>query len=395
MRRYFSVFCFALFTQLSFGQAVLEHKVIAGSEKDFSLVQYYKIQGTNREIGRKIAQIAKSLKVEIKPASDPIRNKLQYRYFKLNYPQHYERMLGVADEYGVNIDNYARSASSLRYFPGQPACSVAFYPANRTAIQHNILSRNLDMPVDLNASGPHSCSRPELFEVHPDSGYPSLYLCIGDLLGGAVEGINSEGLSLAVLGDEVNNTDCHPVESSFEVGLNEFQIMRYLLDNCKNVEEAKESLLWLKQYYQLFRLHYLVADNTGKSFVFEFSRHRNQSHIIEADGIQCVTNHLLSNPDLADAPPESIERLDILKSLTVSKKVFTLDEIREIHTRVTPWMPDYHPKWPTSRTLWHSIYDLDSKSMKVKFYLGEMKDPNDQNKVVTKYSDYVEFKLKS
>ncbi|HVN78740.1 MAG TPA: C45 family peptidase [Terriglobia bacterium] len=395
MRRYLILFYLALTTQLSFAQTPIRGRVIAGSDHDFLLAQYYRIQGTNREIGKALAQIAKSLNVGIKAAPDPIRNKLQYQYFKLNYPQHYQRMLGVADEYRVNIDDYAISASSLPFLPGQPTCSVAFYPANRTATQHNILSRNLDMPVEVNAGRPHSCSRPVLFEIYPDSGYPSLYLCLTDLLGGAVEGINSEGLSLAVLGDEVNNTDCHPVESSFEVGLNEVQIMRYLLDNCKNVEEAKGSLLWLKQYYQLFRLHYLVADNTGKSFVFEFSRHRNQSHIVEADGIQCVTNHLLSNPDLADAPPESIERLDILKSLTLSKNVFTLDEIREIHSKVTPWMPDYHPIWPTSRTLWHSIYDLDSKSMKVKFYLGEMKDPNDPNKVVTKYSDYVEFKLKS
>lgn len=236
-------------------------------------------------------------------------------------------------------------------------------------------------------------SRPILFEVHPESGYPSLYLCANDLLGGTIEGINSEGLSLAVLGDETNDNDSHPMEPSTEAGLNEFQIMRYLLDNCRNIEEAKESMLWLKQYYQYFRLHYLVADKGGKSFVFEFSRHRNQSHVMEGDGIQCVTNHLLSNPEVSDAPKESIERLDILKSLTVAKTTFTLDEIKEVHSKVTPWMPDYCPSWPTSRTLWHSIYDLDSRSMKVKFYLGEMKDPRDEKRIVTKYSEYVEFRL--
>jgi hypothetical protein len=41
---------------------------------------------------------------------------------------------------------------------------------------------------------------------------------------------------------------------------------------------------------------------------------------VEDHGIQRITNHLISNPDLADAPQESIERLDILKSLTVAKK---------------------------------------------------------------------------
>ncbi len=183
------------------------------------------------------------------------------------------------------------------------------------------------------------------------------------------------------------------MEPSVEAGLNEFQVMRYLLDNCKNVDEARESVLWLRQYYQQFSLHYLIADRGGKSFAFEFSRHRNQSHIVDGDGIQCITNHLLSNPDLSDAPQESIERLNILKSLTLARKAFSIDEIKEIQSKVTPWMPDYRPRWPTSRTLWHSLYDLDSKSMKVKFYLGEMKDPKDENRVVTKYSDYVEFRL--
>jgi hypothetical protein len=71
----------------------------------------------------------------------------------------------VAEVYGVEINDYARSPSSLPHLPGLPTCSVAFYPANRTASQHSILSRNLDMPVEMNASRPHSCSRPVLFEV--------------------------------------------------------------------------------------------------------------------------------------------------------------------------------------------------------------------------------------
>lgn len=79
--------------------------------------------------------------------------------------------------------------------------------------------------------------------------------------------------------------------------------------------------------------------------------------------------------------------------MSSGNKRYTLDEIKNINSQVSPMMPDNHPVYAPSRTLWHSIYDLDSKSLSVKFYLGESKDPNDENKITTKYTEYIELKL--
>jgi predicted choloylglycine hydrolase len=371
-------------------------ETVAGSENDFMIVRHYKIKGTNREIGREIAKTAKNMQIEIKPISNPTRNKLQYKYIKQNYPIHYERMKGISEEFGIKMDDFTRDLSSIPYMPVRTSCSVVFYPGNHTENKHAILSRNTDMPVDnssiLNKKDLHICSRPVIFEIYPDTGYSSIYICSIDLFGGVIDGINSEGLCVACMGDGEYNS-CFQPEPSSEVGINEFLILRYLLDNCKNVQEAKESLLSLKQYYSFAPMHYMIADNKGNSFVFEFSRHRNQSHIIEEKGIQCVTNHLLSEQDTTKLSKESRERLSIIKSLTQVKDAYSINEIKDINSKVSPWMPDYRSQWPSSRTLWHSIYDLDSKILTVKFYLGETKDPVDENKIITKYSDYITFKF--
>jgi len=379
-----------------FAQEVFSRKIIAGSESDFMIVQHYKIKGTNYEIGKKIAEIAKQMHMRLDTHSDSTRHKLQAKYFQENYPIHYERMKGIADGFGVDYSNYAINVSEISYSPNRQNCSVVFYPKDKTFNSHNILSRNFDMPTGnmqfqkCKGNELPAYSRPIIFEVYPDKGYPSLYICASELVGGVYDGINFQGLSIAILGEGIYNDGFQP-EPSNEIGLHELQIMRFLLDNCKNVKEAKEALLYLKQYYHFAPLHYIIADNEGHSFIFEFSRVRNRSHIIDGAGIQCITNHLISGQQPGKTPEESKQRLALLDSLTSSKKRFTLDEMKEINSRVSPMMPDNHPVFSPSRTLWHSIYDLDSKSLSVKFYLGETKDG--KNNIITRYSNYIELRL--
>jgi predicted choloylglycine hydrolase len=386
-------FLFVFLTQFSFGQ---EGEIVAGNENQFILVRHYKIRGTNREIGKEMAQIAKSMKIKMKPSASPLRNQLQSRYIRQNYPAHYERMQGAAEEFGIDITDWTRDLSVMTYQPARADCSMVFYPADHTATRHNLFSRNMDFPVDNSSIHEHKelhiCSRPILFEVYPSSGYASLYLCAFDLFGGVIDGMNSEGLVVAIAG-EADGVEGFQAEPSFEVGLNEFLTMRFLLDQCKNVAEAKESLLWLKQYYSFGPLHYLIADREGKSMVFEFSRHRNQTRIVEGKGIQCLTNHLVSDQDTSKVSQESVERLNRLVAMTKAKEVFTPEEIIAINGKASPWMPDLRPAYPASRTLWHSLYDLNALTMRVKFYLGETPDPKDPGRILTKYSNYIQFQL--
>lgn len=381
-----------LIGQMVLGQETEKGRIIAGSADDFMLVEHHRITGSNKAIGKEIARIAKCLGLEIRPSADSFRNKLQYKYIQNSYPAHFDRMQGIAEEYGIDISKNKLDISSLPYIPSKPFCSVVFYPGELTQNGHDILSRNLDMPIDNSTihekRNLHVCSRPIVFEVYPDSGYASIYICILDILGGVVEGMNSAGLSVAALG-----IDKYRMVPSREVGLDEMLIQRYLLDNCRDVTEAKESLLMLKRYYKVFPLHYIIADNQGNSFIFESSRCGNKTYHIDGDGVQCITNHLLHEIGNENAPKESVDRLNTLHSLTEGKKNFHIDSIKDINSKVSAWMPNRKPEYESSRTLWHSVYNLDTKTVSVKFYLGETIDPNDAGKVITRYSEYIDFIL--
>lgn len=383
------------FLQFSFGKEIFKEKIIAGSKKDFMIARYYKIKGTNREIGKRIAQIAKDMNMGLLTSTDSLKVKLKYQYLKQNYPIHYQRMQGIADEYGIDITDYSKDLSLIKYIPHTINCSVVFYPGENTENNHDLLSRNYDFSLGnfqlqkCRGNELPVCSRPVVFEIYPDSGYASLYITAFDLLGGVIDGINSQGLSVAVLTEGLVY-DGYKLEPSNEVGIYELLIMRYLLDNCKNVKEAKEALVYLKQYYLYMPLHYIIADSQGESFIFEFSRQRNQSFLIDGNSIQCITTHLLSNGSSSNKG--SIKNLNRLRSMTSSKEKFTIDEIKDINAKVSPTMT-YHPFYMPSRTLWHSIYDLDARSVSVKFYLGEERDPKNTDKIYIRYSKYFTFML--
>ena len=177
--------------------------------------------------------------------------------------------------------------------------------------------------------------------------------------------------------------------------------MRYLLDNCKNIAEAKQAMLYLKHYYTFLPCHYIIADRNGKSFVFEFSPLRNRTFIVDGTGPQCITNHLISKYQRLDDVPEknqnigySFSRLNILQEACKQGDKFGLDEVKAINVKVAaPPFVSIDPATAPFRTLWHSIYDLDEKKLSVKFYLGEKPDPKDKKKVIFNYTEYIEFKL--
>src|SRR4029077_5635545 len=113
-------------------------------------------------------------------------------------------------------------------------------------------------------------ARPYVIEMYPDRGYPSIALYSYDLLSGVLDGINSEGLTVALLADDELATKfrLEPAGPG-AVGLGGLQTLRLLLDTCANVQEAKETLLLTKQYYEFIQVHYLIADRQGQSFVWE------------------------------------------------------------------------------------------------------------------------------
>ena len=384
--------------------------VIAGSPDKFAEVRHVLLKGSNFEIGKKIGEIAKRDGVTINPSENYLINRAKRVYMARNYPVFYDRMRGVAAAFGLNVedDSYDFSALFQPQFKAPvagPGCSVIFYPADFTENGHSILSRNYDFITgDINGLRPKNrkmalMSRPYLFEIHPDWGFSSLAICAFEYLGGVLDGINSEGLAVSMLSESESGQKVG-YEPGNEVGLYELMSMRYLLDNCKNVEEAREALLFLKHYYCFLPLHYIVADRSGKSFIFEFSPTRNRSVIIDGTGPQFITNHLVYIHQKVEEFPEtglnwSMARYKRLYESTNARSKFSLEDISAIANSVAiPLNAPGNTERAWNRTLWYSQWDLDDRTLSVKFYLGESPDPENEKMVIPEYSPLTVYQLK-
>jgi predicted choloylglycine hydrolase len=384
--------------------------IVAGSQDKFAEVRHVVLKGSNYDIGRQIGEIAIRDGSVVRPQGNSILNSTKRIYMQKTYPIHYERMRGLAAAYGLDITDDSYDLTGLpqpQFQPSSagPGCSVIFYPAGYTETGHSILTKNYDFITgDINGrrpqkSGQALMSRPYIFEIYPDKGYSSLSICAFEYFGGVLDGINSEGLVVSILAESESPPKVG-MEPGSEVGVHELMCMRYLLDNCKNVDEAREAMLFLKHYYSFIPCHYLIGDRSGKSFIFEFSPARNKSMIIDGNGPQWVTNHLVFLHQKVEEFPEtglnwSMTRYKKLYESLKAKPRFSQGEITAIAESVAiPPNAPGNPERAWNRTLWFSRYDTDNLSLTVKFYLGEKPDPANEKMVVLEYSDTMEFRLK-
>lgn len=223
--------------------AVMEDRVVAGSPQDFMEVRHLVLKGTNEAIGRALTAVARErFHVEPTPSSDSLRTRVQRRYIARHDPILFERMKGVAAGFGRKLDDDSLNFSALWYAAPSAGCSVMYFPPGVTETGAGVLSRDYDFTTGTfqgttPAKGELPCTaRPYLIEMYPDQGYPSLALCAYDLLGGVLDGINSEGLTVSLMADDELHSK-YPMEATVEpaVGLGVLQMQRHLLDHCADV----------------------------------------------------------------------------------------------------------------------------------------------------------------
>lgn len=441
-----------------------EETVLTGPDS-FMTVRRLTIHGTNFQIGRRIGEIAigrygTSLAQHV---GDPLYARARRLYLQRNYPVQWERVRGVAAALGVEADDDRYDLSTLWYnldLPGQmkmpisppeqgaasaframesPGCSVVYYPPSTTSTDHGYLSRNYDfstgamadvmsipVPPEAKAQMPAVMSEPYIMEWYPeDGGYASIAIHAFDILSGTLDGINSAGLVVSILADDEGiaelgpKLEIHPGPPRI-TGIHELQVMRFVLDNCATVEDAKEALLVAKQYYTFVPNHYIIADKEGNSFIFENSLGRNAQYIFDGSRAdrrrpQVVTNfELYKHPTIDDMPggpltPETNAfwryrtLVDRINGTIEAGEFFTQDSIKAnnncanilsmLQTMSTG--PTYQSIAANmrARTLWHSLYDQQGKSVEFSFYLGEKAQSN--GPLIEHRSDYLQFALEN
>ncbi|HEV3116331.1 MAG TPA: C45 family autoproteolytic acyltransferase/hydrolase, partial [Gemmataceae bacterium] len=295
--------------------ALAQDRVIAGSPSDYMEARYIVLRGSNEEIGRALAFLArKHHGLAPVPSKDPLRTRAQRHYLEKHAPNLFERMKGAAAFFDKRVDDDSLDFAGLWYVPFTFGCSVVYYPPTTTASGAGILSRNLDFSTGTlrgtkpTAGQPAALGRPYVVEIHPNRGYASLALCCCDLLSGVMDGVNSEGLTVTCLADdELHSKFRMEPAGNNPVGLGSLQMLRHLLDTCATAQEAKEALFASKQYYEFLSLHYLIADRQGNAFVWEYSQAHNREYIIETPGKPLVSTNFCLHRHLRDSAPPTPE----------------------------------------------------------------------------------------
>jgi hypothetical protein len=402
-----------------------KERIVAGGPEDFMLVKHLVLRGSNFAIGQRLAEIAKQEHGVVLSPSDADRltgqDRLKLRvlkqYYYRHFPIHHTRMQGVAAFHGMSSGDDPIDFSGVFYNlgypessgPGDGGCSVVFFPPQSTATGTGIMSRNYDFTtgtLDGRTPAPGklgATSRPYVMELYPDQGYASLAVCSYDLVGGAIDGVNSAGLCVALLADD-ESASTQPIEPAMgvEVGLYELNIPRFLLDTCGSCEEARAMLLTAKHYYSFVPVHYIIADRHGNSFVWEYSYSNNKEYVVDGAGLpQVVTNHPLYKwkgaelPVLEEAKLDSYERYQTLtRKIQSNSGKCSLDFIKETTALVAANLSDAPPPGRASfRTLWHALYYPEDRKAEVDFYLGDRPDPARPGQTQIARSGYTEFQL--
>jgi hypothetical protein len=387
---------------------IQEDRVIAGGPQDSLEVRHLVLRGTNEQIGRALAGIAKE-RYGARPdrAQDLLQARAQRAFLERNDPILLDRMRGVAAAFGKPFEDEAWDFTTLGFTDLKAGCSIVHLPPSSTASGRSVVSRDYDFTTGALSFGflppgmLHPTARPYLLELHPDRGYASLAMVAYDLLSGVLDGINSEGLTVTLAMDNeiVSHSPTEPTRTA-AVGLGELQTLRLLLDTCATVEEAKQTLMTTKQYYQYVPVHYLVADRNGKAFVWEYSQSHNKEYVIESPGEPLVMTNFTLHKQLEDGKPPSADkaRATCKRYAYLRENLVTglLDDqtIRGVHQKCDAQASQAaDPSRPPERTFWHAFYYPEDRKIRVSYYLRDEPYPGEPRYVRPIRSDYLEFRL--
>ncbi|MEV7005783.1 C45 family autoproteolytic acyltransferase/hydolase [Streptosporangium sp. NPDC051022] len=365
--------------------------VVAGGPEDFMIVRHLTVEGGQREIGRALAEEAGAVSGWRPPAApDAGVNAARMAWFARNWPQHHARLGGIAEAFGA--DPVKTRLDGLPGLPGGSGCSVVWCPAPSGTDGHARVGRNYDFFIlsadqlfrvmagqdPVASDEPPMASRPYVITTVPDDGPASTVITMNEF-DGCMEGVNEAGLSVALLIADAEAAQA-PSAAGPRVGLNEVQLPRFLLDTCENAGQAERALREAEQYTLGVDCHYLVADPSGRAFVWERGPDGAQYVVDAGQGPMCVTNHLLHrHPDVFALPEDNKHsfktygRARALAERTHAGAVSgrgLRDALDAVAFDTANGVEGDEP-W---RTLWRSVFDLDGRTMATRFYLGDGRD---------------------
>jgi len=251
-------------------------------------------------------------------------------------------------------------------------CSMACTAFCLCSEQRALLGKNLDWPVEdgfilVNRPGVRKAS----FSLTDQSiGWTSLYSSITFNQFGIefpLGGMNEKGLVV----EELNMPAVGATIHFSKLSLNEFQVVQYILDNFKSLEEIERGMAYFQMRPLLLSLHYLIMDRQGNSMIMEFDGDQFVFYHSGETGIPVLSNNLYQ---------ESIRYLGMYKGFGGDLELRHRSGSNERFVSAASMLQGCKSKSPISRsfeildtvsqadTKWSIVYDATSLSIFFKFH---------------------------
>lgn len=282
----------------------------AGDGTYFTDLRHLCVSGTNKSIGRKLAEYAKLVYGVggLGRYDDPEYGRMRQHYFRRNWPEMADRMRGVEEAfralltadsdgdydysaliYDVPPVGTPRRSGSSAVDPGgsgiMPGCSAVYIPAQCTTGGRPLVARNYDAwrmkasvaftcaPDDPGAQG-QLYGRPFVLELRPRRRRKIIALGGHDLLCPFQDAMNDSGLYITSLADDAVPLDREmTMAGGRNVGLGSRQLLLLLSESCASVKEVKEAVRGLVVRKDI-GLHWLIADAHGSAAILRIDPHQ-------------------------------------------------------------------------------------------------------------------------
>ncbi|MDO5521668.1 MAG: C45 family peptidase [bacterium] len=287
-------------------------------------VTYFNLEGSYEEIGRQMARKLAGTKAMESMNFPPIDRLTKQdmedalTVYKTYCPGIVEELKGFSKEADIPIENIA--FTWMTYLV--PGCSSMILLGDKSTDGHTKIIRNYEFSMEDEDLA--------VCRTAPEEKYAHVSGTIAVF--GRCEGVNECGLavSMSSCGFPVSNLEgMRPPKIK---GLQFWAVIRTLLENCKDVEEA---MVLLKEMPIAYNVNLYVADEKGNGILFETmdgkKAWKQQTSKDEALYL-CGTNHIVIPEFRVNEPVgmrNSVIRYQVLHSYLESKKQFDEDEVTQ------------------------------------------------------------------
>lgn len=283
------------------------------------------LEGSSYEAGRTLGTICR----KTPGLSDAMRiretfiakqdEKKMYKLFDEFCPGINEEIVGFADE--LNIPAIQVLYYAWTYL--RPGCSQMAVLPSKTINGHTLLARNYDFNDQVEEM--------TLSTTRINGKYA--HIASSMLLFGRTDGMNEHGLAVSQTSAGIPVGNFEFAAKPAIVGLQFWAVIRSVLENCKNVDEA---IQWTQQMPIAYNINLLVADKSGCAALIESfngTKAVNKIDTFAKEQFICSTNHV-HLPQLKSYAPmsmkNSLERYKIICDTLDGKEQISPEDLKRL-----------------------------------------------------------------